>query len=144
MHHNIYLNPTGTQGSESTHYYYGNYRYHSRYPSAERDLNMFVQTMKNIECEDRPTVHATMARESGFTGLSILHRLYAAYGFNILKDLTFDAMHDITLNIIHQHLQRYYEAGILSRNEIDVRLPCSHSMDIRYIANISLICWHIN
>ena len=105
---------------------------------------MFVQTMKNIECEDRPTVHATMARESGFTGLSILHRLYAAYGFNILKDLTFDAMHDITLNIIHQHLQRYFEAGILSRNEIDVRLPCSHSMDIRYIANISLICWHIN
>eukprot|EP00731_Ephydatia_muelleri_P034450 Em0060g8a len=46
----------------------------------ERDLNMFVQTMKDIECEDRPTVHATMARESGFTGLSILHRLYAAYG----------------------------------------------------------------
>jgi hypothetical protein len=122
MHHNIYLNPTGTQGSESTHYYYGNYRYHSRYPSAERDLNMFVQTMKDIECEDRPTVHATMARESGFTGLSILHRLYAAYGFNILKDITFDAMHDITLNIIHHHLQRYFEAGILSRNEIDVRL----------------------
>ena len=64
MHHNIYLNPTGAQGSESTHYYYGNYRYHSRYPSDERDLNMFVQTMKDIECEDRPTVHATMARES--------------------------------------------------------------------------------
>ena len=57
-----------------------------------------------------------------FTGLSILHRLYAAYGFNILKDLTFDAMHDITLNIIHHHLLRYLEAGILSRNEIDVRL----------------------
>ena len=82
------------------------YRYHSRYPSDERDLNMFVQTMKDIECEDRPTVHATMARESGFTGLSILHRLYAAYGFNILKDLTFDAMHDITLNIIHHHLRK--------------------------------------
>ncbi|KAL5467065.1 hypothetical protein EMCRGX_G031241 [Ephydatia muelleri] len=112
----------GAQGSESTHYYYGNYRYHSRYPSDERDLNMFVQTMKDIECEDRPTVHATMARESGFTGLSILHRLYAAYGFNILKDLTFDAMHDVTLNIIHHHLLRYLEAGILSRNEIDVRL----------------------
>ena len=100
---------------------------------------MFVQTMKDIECEDRPTVHATMARESGFTGLSILHRLYAAYGFNILRDLTFDAMHDITLNIIHHHLQRYFEAGILSRNETG-----SHSMDIRYIANFSLICWHIN
>ena len=99
MHHNIYSNPTGAQGSESTHYYYGNYRYHSRYPSDERDLNMFVQTMKDIECEDRPTVHATMARESGFTGLSILHRLYAAYGFNILKDLTFDAMHDVTLTL---------------------------------------------
>ncbi|KAL5506629.1 hypothetical protein EMCRGX_G008326 [Ephydatia muelleri] len=112
----------GAQGSESTHYYYGNYRYHSRYPSDESDLNMFVQTMKDIECEDRPTVHATMARESGFTGLSILHRLYAAYGFNILKDLTFDAMHDVTLNIIHHHLLRYLEAGILSRNEIDVRL----------------------
>eukprot|EP00731_Ephydatia_muelleri_P004055 Em0002g231a len=115
-------NVVGAQGSESTHYYYGNYRYHSRYPSDESDLNMFVQTMKDIECEDRPTVHATMARESGFTGLSILHRLYAAYGFNILKDLTFDAMHDVTLNIIHHHLLRYLEAGILSRNEIDVRL----------------------
>ena len=85
---------------------------------------MSVQTMKDIECEDRPTVHATiiMARESGFTGLSILHRLYAAYGFNFLKDITLDAMHDITLNIIHHHLQRYFEAGILSKNEIDVRL----------------------
>eukprot|EP00731_Ephydatia_muelleri_P032750 Em0024g294a len=49
-------NVVGAQGSESTHYYYGNYRYHSRYPSDERDLNMFVQTMKDIECEDRPTV----------------------------------------------------------------------------------------
>ena len=39
-----------------------------------------------------------------------------------LKDLTFDAMHDVTLNIIHHHLLRYLEAGILSRNEIDVRL----------------------
>ena len=66
MHHNIYLNSTGAQGSESNHYYYGNYRYHTRYPSDERNLNMFVQTMKDIECEDRPTVHAAIARESGF------------------------------------------------------------------------------
>ena len=58
MHHNIYLIPTGNQGSESTHYYYGNYRYH---PSDETDLNMFVQTMKDIECKDGPTVHVTMA-----------------------------------------------------------------------------------
>ena len=48
-----------------------------------------IEYMKNVAIEERPSVCATMARECGFTGLSVLHRLYAAYGFNVLKDLVF-------------------------------------------------------
>ena len=41
---------------------------------------------------DHHAACAKMARDCGLTGLSVLHRLYLAYCFNVLKDMVFDGM----------------------------------------------------
>ena len=69
--------------------------------------------MKAIEDEDRVSVRSQLAKESGFTGLSILHRLHALYGFNVLTDTVFDAMHNISLNVVSQHLHYFLEKDML-------------------------------
>ena len=58
----------------SNHYYYGNYRKSARYPWPKRNINDELETLKLIEQEERRTVAQEMAKESGFTGLSVLHR----------------------------------------------------------------------
>ena len=60
--------PTG----QST-YYYGANGYHARYPWPERKIEEEVQLMSEISEEGRPTVRQRLSRESGYTGLSILH-----------------------------------------------------------------------
>ena len=55
-------------------------------------------------------------------GFRVLHRLYAAYGFNVLKDLVFDGMHDVPLNVIKHHLEVQLELGLLNKATIDERL----------------------
>lgn len=42
---------------------------------------------------------------------TILHRLYKLYGFNILQDMVFDAMHNVVLNIISQHFTTTLRKG---------------------------------
>ena len=106
---------TGTLLSGTTHYYYGDARFHAKYPYNERCLADTVPELHNIEEEDRPSVRRRKAKEAGFTGLSILHRLYHLYGFDILKDTVFDAMHNVVLNVVRQHLQYYIEKGMLPK-----------------------------
>ena len=50
-------------------------------------------------------MHASMAKGTGFTGLSILHKLYETYGIDILKDLVFDAMHNVALNVVGHQME---------------------------------------
>ena len=68
------------------------------------------------------SVRANLAKETWFTGLSILHRLYYLCGFNVLRDLVFDAMHNIPLNVVSNHLHHYLDEGIISPAEIEERL----------------------
>ena len=75
--------------------------------------------MNRVEAEDRASMRANLAKE---TGLSILHRLHYLYGFNVLRDLVFDAMHNIPLNVASNHLHYYLNEGILSPAEIEERL----------------------
>ena len=61
----------------------------------------------------------------------MLHRLYAAYGFNVLKDLVFDGMHDVPLNVIKHHLEVQLELGLLNKATIEERLeamPCQRTV----------------
>ena len=98
--------------------------------------------MKRIEIEDRISVHATLAKESGFTGLSILHRLYALYGFNVILDTVYDAMHNIPLNIASHLLHYYFEEEILSRQEVDERLQNMPWTPRTLVHNIICTCTH--
>ena len=41
-----------------------------------------VAKMKEIDAEDRRTVRERLSRDTGYTGLSILHRLNSLYGFD--------------------------------------------------------------
>ena len=76
-------------------------------------MNESIESMKEVDDEDRPTVRQRLASQRGFTGLSILHRLHRLYQFDVLKDLTFDTMHTLVLSEIKRHLQLYNELGLL-------------------------------
>lgn len=45
-----------------------------------------------------------MSRDTGYTGLSILHRLYPLYGFLYDKSTIYDEMHTISLNLVKNAL----------------------------------------
>lgn len=104
------------------HYYYGDYRYHTKYSFASKDLKETIDDMNDIEVEERASVRTSKAKSTGFTGTSILHRLFAAYVFNVLKDLVLDTMHSIHLNVASDHLRRYSEMGLISKQIIEERL----------------------
>ncbi len=70
--------------------------------------------MEAIEAEDRVTVRAAKAKASGFTGLSVLHRLHPLYGFDVQRDLVYDAMHNVPMNVIGQHLHHYSQQAFFS------------------------------
>ena len=70
----------------------------------------------------RTTVRGALARQSGYTGLSILHRLYKLYGFNVLTDMVFDTMHNIPLNVVSKHLNRYLREELVDKSILDERL----------------------
>ena len=80
----------------------------------KRNLSKSLPEMKRIEEEERLSVHSAIAEEKGFTGLSILHRLHALYGFDILRDCVYDEMHDIPQNVVKHHLQNYLDTGIVA------------------------------
>ena len=78
--------------------------------------------MKEIDQEERPSIRANRSKETGFTGLSILHQLNSLYGFNVMQDLVFDAMHNIPLNVASHHLHYYFNEGILKKQDVDKNL----------------------
>ena len=78
--------------------------------------------MKDIENEDRPSVKARLAKDTGYTGLSILFRLYALYGFEICKDMVFDLMHLILMNVVKKFLDYLVDSGKLNPEEVETRM----------------------
>ena len=67
--------------------------------------------MTQVDEEDRVSIRQKLASKTGFTGLSILHRLYRLYKFDVLQDFVFDTM--LVLRIIQCHLHYYAEQGYL-------------------------------
>lgn len=78
--------------------------------------------MTEVEQEERRTVFENLSRETGFLGVPQLHRLNALYGFDVLCDLVFDAMHLISLNIVKRRVQYWLSNGILNKDEFGERL----------------------
>ena len=85
--------------ASGTQLYYGDYRYHYRNQWSQRTLNESVIDMDRVDEEDRISVRKRLASETGFTGMSELHRLHSLYKFDVLNDLVFDAMHTLLLGV---------------------------------------------
>lgn len=81
-----------------------------------------MQLMSEIAEEDRSSVRQRLSRDSGYTGLSILHRLSKLYGFDVLKDLVFDLMHNLPLNVVGNLLKELIASGKLDAKVADERL----------------------
>lgn len=60
---------------EEGRYYYGNNRKQGKYPYEKRQLQEEIPKMQLVEDEDRVTWRANLAKATGFTGISALHRL---------------------------------------------------------------------
>lgn len=112
------VNPSGT----GTTYYYGQNRFAARFPLDKRELEVELPKMKEIDAEDRRSVRERLSRESGYTGLSILHRLNRLYGFDVIRDTVFDVMHNLPLNIVGSSLKDSIAEGILDVKRADERL----------------------
>lgn len=85
---------------ESKHYYYTGFRKGTRFPAAKKTIMDNLELIREIDEEERRTVRESKSRECGYTGLSILHRLYPLYGFLYDQDLVFDEMHGFSLNVV--------------------------------------------
>ena len=68
-----------------------------------------LDLLKEIEEEERTTVRQKKATDCGYTGLSVLHRLYPLYGFLYDEHIVFDEMHTVSLNIVKHALQDLME-----------------------------------
>lgn len=68
-----------------------------------------LEILKEIEEEKRITVKQEKSKNTGFTGLSICHRLYPLYQFLLLKTV-YDKMHGIYLNVVKRQNQCLLES----------------------------------
>ena len=100
----------GVYVPESHHYYYyPGFRKQGRFPAAKKTILKNLDLLKEIEEEERTTVRQKRATDCGYTGLSVLHRLYPLYGFLYDEHIVFDEMHTVSLNIVKHALQDLME-----------------------------------
>ena len=108
--------------SKHNHNYYPNFRKQYRFPYQKRLLRVELPVMKELEEEERPTYFQRISKENGLQGLSILHRLYPLYGFDVLRDSVFDAMHLLPLNVVKNNIERWISNGSLDKKDLDANL----------------------
>ena len=51
-------------------------------------------------------------------GVSQLHRLHKLYNFDVLRDLVFDAMHLVPLNLVERRLDHLLSNSLLDRERL--------------------------
>ena len=113
----------GVYFPDTNHYYYPGFRRLTRYPPEAKSYLKDLDTLQEIE-EERITVKKKKAKESGYTGLSILHRLNKLYGFEYDKDLVYDELHAFPLNVVKNQLLMFKEDenDAINWKEVDKRL----------------------
>ena len=72
-----------------------------------------------------------MSRDSGYTGLSLLHRLFPLYGFLYDEHTVYDEMYTISLNVVKNALLdlREDEDDVIDWPLVDKRL--THGQVVR-------------
>ena len=79
--------------------------------------------MKALEEEERPTCFQRISKENGLLGLSVLlHRLYRLYGFGVLRDSVFDAMHLLPLNVVKNNIERWISKDYFAKKDLNTNL----------------------
>ena len=85
-----------------------------------------------LEEEERQTYFKKISKGNGLLGLSILHRLHALYGFDVLRDTVFDVMHLLPLSVVKNKFQVYLLTYLWdSITEIGMTAPVSSDIIIR-------------
>lgn len=87
-----------------------------------REIEEELPQMTTIDSEDCPSVRARLSRNSGYTGLSILHRLYKFYKFDVFKDLVYDVMHNIPLNVAARQIKNWIDSEAIDKDVVEQRL----------------------
>lgn len=113
---------TGQWISERRHYYYPGYRKDYRFQTATRSISEELPLMAEIEQEERITVALERSKETGFLGVSQLHRLHKLYNFDVLRDLVFDAMHLVPLNLVKRRLDYLISNSLVDRDKLQEAL----------------------
>ena len=98
--------------SENKHMYYGENRFHYRYPWETREMSTSLTDLYNIENETQITVQKCMSSELGFTGVSILHKS----GFDVCKHLVYDIFHTACLNVVKNQAERLTELEMVDKS----------------------------
>lgn len=113
---------SGTNPSGTSTYYYGDARKMCRDPPETRELKKELPVMLSIAAEDVQSLRRASSKMTGYTGLSILHRFHSLFGFDVIRDLVFDEMHNLPLNVARQHLRRYVNEKLFDTKEVQRRL----------------------
>jgi hypothetical protein len=78
--------------------------------------------MCTIGEEEHCSVRSDLSKRTGYTGISILHRLHKLYGFDVIQDTVFDMMHNLPLNVVRKHVKRVIEEGMVDKNVLQHKL----------------------
>ncbi|KAM7430257.1 hypothetical protein ABFA07_018999 [Porites harrisoni] len=114
---------SGKQSEHSYHYYYGDNRFHCRYPWESRDVELEQENFYDLDNETRTSVRKRLSSDKGFTGTSLLHKyLYPLYGFDVLKHTVIDIFHTIPLNLCKNQVQRLLELELLDKTYLDEQI----------------------
>ena len=109
--------------SENKHMYYGENRFHYRYPWETREMSTSLTDLDDIENETRISVRKRMSSELGFTGVSILHKsLNPLYGFDVCKHLVYDIFHTVCLNVVKNQAERLVELEMVDKSYLDKQI----------------------
>ena len=109
--------------SANKHIYYGQNRFHYRYPWEPREISGALTDMYDIENETRISVRKRMSSAKGFTGISILHKyLYPLFGFDILHHLVYDVFHTVCLNVVKNQTERLLELELVNKAFLDEQI----------------------
>ena len=95
----------GERVPDSTRYCYCNNRETEWRPHPCRQLDDLIQPLNEIDQEERMSIRQNLAKNIGFNGTSILHRLHPLYGFDITKDFVIDLQHGLPLNPVKHEFE---------------------------------------
>jgi len=78
--------------------------------------------MEEIDSEPLISTKLRIAKNTGFTGLSLLCRLHRIYEFDVLKDKVRGVMHMVPMNCAKKIFSRLIEENIINTELVNERL----------------------